>query len=536
MHDILIRNGTVIDGTGSPGKPLDVAIDGIKIAGLYKHSEAKASMTIDADGMVVCPGFIDIHSHSEFHLLQNPLAESKIRQGVTTELVGNCGSSPAPAIGAAREELLASLGVPEVKFDWTTMDEYLLRLSNLRTSVNVASLVGAGNLRQCVIGSSDARPNEEQLEQMKQLLAEAMVQGAFGLSSGLIYAPCCYLTTQELIALASTSASLGGFYTSHIRGEGRSLVSAVEEAIRIGREAHSRVQISHHKACGKSAWGSIERTMRMVEEARATGIDVAFDVYPYTASFTYLDSIMPSWAREGGKAAILARLENPELRKRIIAELDSPSNPAEDPISDTGWENINVVGLRTDAYRRFENRSLAQIASELSADPAELALRIIHDEQLQTSAVFHDMSEDDVAKVVSHPLAAIASDGEAVAPYGPLGESMTHPRYYGTFPRAIRRYSIDMRLVPLEEMIRKMTSWPAQRMGLQDRGILAKGMAADLVLFDPLRIRDVATFEDPHRYPEGISCVIVNGAVTIENGDHTKERAGLVLRHKPSVA
>ena len=536
MHDILIKDGTVFDGTGTPGKPLDVAIDGVRIAGLYKHSEAKATMSIDAAGLVVCPGFIDIHSHSELHLLQNPLAESKIRQGVTTELVGNCGSSPAPAIGAAKEELKAYVGIPEVKLDWTTMDEYFLRLSNLRTSVNVASLVGAGSLRRCVIGSSDARPSEEQLAQMRQLLADAMVQGAFGLSSGLIYAPCCYFTTEELVALASTSASLGGIYTSHIRGEGRSLVSAVEEAIRIGREAHSRVQISHHKASGKSVWGSVERTMKMIEDARAAGIDVAFDVYPYTASFTYLDTIIPTWAREGEKDVILARLVNPDLRKRILAEVDSPTNPAEDPISDTGWENVNVVGLKTDAYRQFENKSLAQIALELGTDPAELALRIIHDEQLKTLAIFHDMSEEDVTKVIKHPLAAIATDAEAMASYGPMSVNITHPRCYGTFPRAIRRYSLDMGLVPLEEMIRKMTSWPAERMGLRDRGVLAKGMAADLVLFDPLKICDIATFEDPHRYPEGIGTVIVNGAVTIQDGKHTKERAGLVLRHKPSVA
>jgi N-acyl-D-amino-acid deacylase len=536
LHNILIEGGTVVDGTGSLGKPLDVAIDGAKIARLCKRSEAKGAMRLDAKGLIVCPGFIDIHSHSEFQLLANPLAESKIRQGVTTELVGNCGSSPAPAIGVAKQELEGYAEIADVRLDWVTMDEYLLRISNLRTSVNVATLVGATTLRQCVIGNSDTRAEEDELARMNRLLADAILQGGIGLSSGLIYVPACFASTEELVSLASTSASLGGFYASHIRGEGRTLVKAVQEAIRIGREAHSRVEISHHKACGKPSWGAVDRTIRIIEEAREQGVDVSFDVYPYSASCTYLDTLLQPWAREGSKEEILERIRNPKTRERIIHEFVTPTESMEDIVTDTGWENINVMGLSSDVFRRFDNKTIAQIAEAIGKDPSETTLDILVEENLRATAVFHEMNEDDVIRVISHPLAAIGSDGEAEAPYGPSGKHATHPRAYGTFPRALRRYVLDKKFVPLEEMIRRMTSWPAQRIGLQDRGALASGMAADVVVFDPEKIRDLATYEDSHRYPEGIVYVIVNGAVTIDHGEHTRERAGQVLRHKPSIA
>ncbi len=535
-HHILIKGGTVVDGTGAPGRPLDIAIDGHKIAGMYKRSEAKAALTVDATDKIVCPGFVDIHSHSELMLLCNPLAESKIRQGVTTELVGNCGMSPAPAIGEAKDAL-ASLAEPlDVEVDWVTLDEYLLRLSNLRASVNVATLVGAGTLRQAVVGNRDVKVNGEQLAQMKALLGDAMLQGAFGLSSGLIYAPGCYSTTEELTSLASTASSLGGIYTSHIRGEGRTLVAAVEEAISIGRDAPIRVQISHHKACGRNSWGLVNKTIGMIEDARREGVDVAFDVYPYTASCTSLETILPPWAREGTSEEILARLSNPETRASIVKEFKAPSYYWEDTVAETGWENINVIGLRTDAYRRFENKSIAQIALETGIPPEDIALDIIADEKLRPYAVFHEILEDDVMTVIRNPLAAIGSDGEAESPYGPTGKHATHPRAYGTFPRALRRFVYEKGLVPVEEMIRKMTSWPAERIGLADRGVLAKGMAADIVVFDPAKITDMATFDNSHVYSVGVEHVLVNGAVTISDGEHTKERAGHVLRHAPSVA
>lgn len=538
MHSILIKGGRVIDGTGAPTAPLDVAIGGAKIAGLYKHSEAKASLAIDASGMIVCPGFIDIHSHSDLHLLSNPLAESKIRQGVTTELVGNCGGSAAPLLGDAMENTLEYARQPEldIDIDWVSMDEYLLRLSNLKTSVNVASLVGAETLRRCVIGPSGTKATSDQLLEMNRLLADAMLQGAFGLSSGLIYAPGCFASTEEIISLAATSASFGGFYTSHIRGEAKTLVKAVEEAITIGREAHTRVQISHHKACGKQYWGTVDTTLRMIEDARMHGVDVAFDVHPYTASCSSLDLILPPWARDGDKKTVIARLTDGRTRKLLLEGFETPSGTIEDPVLDAGWENIMMVGFRNEAHKIFENKSVAEAARMTGQSPGELALDLLVEEDLMVSAVFHDMCEDDVIKVIRHPLASICTDLEVRAPYGPGSKSATHPRGYGSFPRVIRRYVLEKGLMTMEEAIRKMTSWPAERMRLDDRGVLAKGMAADVVIFDPDKIADRATFEDPHRYPDGIEYVIVNGAVTISKGEHTRERAGQILRHKPGIA
>jgi len=536
MHDLVISNGVVIDGTRAPRKKMDLAIDGTKIAGLYNPSEGKGAITIDAEGMIVCPGFVDIHTHSDFSLLSCPLAESKIRQGVTTELVGNCGGSAAPLVGLARKVAQEYSKNLWVDVTWSTFDEYLLRLADVRTSVNVASLVGAETLRLGVIGADDRPPTDDELGQMNKLLADSMIEGAFGLSSGLIYAPGCFAKTEELTSLATTAASLGGMYASHIRGEGRTLVEAVTEAILIGRESGCRVQVSHHKATGEKNWGLVEKTLDLMDRARKEGVDVAFDVYPYTASSTALDTILPPWTREGGKEKELGRLRDPHTRERVKAEFPNRDTDWENTVAEDGWTNIVMSGFKKGENKRFENRSVQSVADELGKAPADVALDLLLDEELGVGAIFHEMSEDDVKTVISHPLSMVGSDGESEAPYGPTGSSPTHPRSYGTFPRAIRRYSIEMGLMTLEEIIHKMTSRPAERIGLLDRGVIAKGMAADIVVFDPERIRDAATFEDSHRYAEGVMHVLVNGLLTIQDGEHTKEKAGQVLRHKVSVS
>jgi N-acyl-D-amino-acid deacylase len=536
MHDILIRNGTIIDGTGGPRVKADLAIDGPRIAGLYKPSEGKAAVTLDAEGTVVCPGFVDIHTHSDLYLLSCPLAESKIRQGVTTELLGNCGGSAAPLVGDARKTAEAHAKDLWVDVTWSTLDEYLLRLADVKTSVNVATLVGAETLRHGVIGPEDRAPSEDELADMNKLLADSMLEGAFGLSSGLIYAPGCFAKTEEIISLATTAASFGGMYASHVRGEGRTLVEAVAEAIRIGRESGCRVQVSHHKACGERNWGLVHKTLEMMEQARKEGVDVAFDVYPYTASSTNLDTVLPPWAREGSKEKELERLRDTQVRDRIKKELLDPDTEWENTVAEDGWANIVMLGFKKEANKRFENKSVQSVAEGLSKDPADVAFDLLLDEELGVGAVFHEISEDDVKTVISHPLAMVGSDGESEAPYGPTGSSPTHPRSYGTFPRALRKYSIDSGLMTLEETVNKMTARPAARMGLMDRGVLAKGMAADVVVFDPTRVRDTATYEDSHRYAEGIIHVLVNGLLTIEDGEHTKERAGQVLRHKVGVS
>ena len=386
------------------------------------------------------------------------------------------------------------------------------------------------------MGADDVRPNADQLAMMKNLVAEGMLQGSHGLSSGLIYAPGCYATTEELIALASVAASFGGLYASHIRGESSTLVRSVEEAIRIGREAHVRVEISHHKACGRRNWGTVQTTLGMIESARAEGVDVAFDVYPYTAACTSLDSVLPPWAKDGGAEKEIARLKDSETRARLKTEVNTLTDDWEASAAEDGWENIVVIGLRKPENKKFENKSVAVIAKALAKDPTDTAFDLIIDEGVLLYAIYHDISENDVMTVIKHPLGSIGSDGESLCPYGPLAQSMVHPRSYGTFPRVIRQYAIEKRAFPLEEAIRKMTSWPAERIGLTDRGILVVGSAADIVIFDPVKITDRATFENAHQFPEGISSVIVNGSVTVSDGRHTKERAGLILRHKPAVS
>jgi len=534
MHELLIKGGTLVDGTGAPGLARDVAVDGARISAIYREGEGKGAMSIDARSLVVCPGFIDIHAHSDLYLLCCPLAESKIRQGVTTELLGNCGGSAAPMIAAAREAEAKSAEYLGVTIDWSSIDEYLLRLADLKTSVNVATLVGADTLRLAVLGSDDVQPTDEQLTLMNDLLKEAMLQGAFGVSTGLIYAPGCYAHTEEIISLARTSAAMGGFYASHIRNESSRVVSAVEEAIRIGRESGSRVQISHHKACGRRNWGLVDQTLKMIDDARASGVDVAMDVYPYTASSTGLDVVLPPWAREGTKDVVASRLKDPSTRERIKAEWTDPGTSWENTVFEDGWDLIVVGSFSQKGNTRFENRSLADIAKELGKPAPDAALDLLVEEQMSIGAVFHEMSEDDVIKVMQHPVSCIASDGESEAPYGPTGHVATHPRSYGTFPRVLRRYVFEKRALSLEAAIKKMTSMPAERMGLKDRGIIAKGMAADIVIFDPRSVRDVATFEDSHRYAEGIRHVLVNGQLTVKDGEHTRERAGQVIRHVPT--
>lgn len=535
MHDILIAGGTVMDGTGKAAVRMSVAIDGARIARLYDGQKEKTSVTIDATGMIVCPGFIDIHSHSELALLAEPCAESKIMQGVTTELVGNCGASPAPLLGQARDEAVSNSERLNIDVDWSSLDEYFTRLSKVRPSVNVASLIGAGTLRRSVIGTANVIASPEQQAKMNRLMADSMAQGAYGMSSGLIYAPGCYASTEELISLASVCASSGGIYASHIRGEGTTVIPAVKEAIRIGREARVRVQVSHHKVEGRSSWGKANETVKMIETARSEGVDVAMDAHPYTASSTSFDTILPPWAREGGRNEVMARITDPATRERIKNDIGKHTTEWEDNIAECGWENTNIIGFQKEANKRFENLSVAQIAETLDRSPGDTALDLLAEENLQLDVIFHDIMESDVEVVLKNPLTAISSDGTAQSPSGPMGRYAVHPRAYGTYPRVIRRFAIEKKLFSLEEAIRKMTSLPAERMGLHGRGLLAEGYAADVVVFDPKTIRDTATYESSHRFPEGIGTVIVNGIVTVDGGEHTKERAGQILRHMPTA-
>ncbi len=527
---ILIRGGSVIDGTGAPPSAMDVAVDGARIAGLYPPGSVRGTVTIDATGKVVCPGFVDIHTHSDLSLLCGPFAESKIRQGVTTEVVGNCGASAAPVIGDAREAVNELAEVYGVDVDWSSTDEYLLRLSQLGVSVNVATLVGADTIRRCVLGPNDGEPTAQEMAGMEELVRDAMDQGAFGMSTGLIYAPGCYASTAEIVRLASVAAGYDAVYASHIRGEASTLLEAVREALQVGKEAGIRVQISHHKAVGVENWGRVSESIQLIEDAREDGIDAAFDVYPYIASCTSLSAILPPWAQAGGKKAVLERLRDEEVRAKIKAQFDDRGTSWENTVAEDKWENIEVLGFKKEANKRFEHKRMTAIADALGRSAPDVAFDLLSEEDLGLVAIFHEMSEEDVIRVIRHPLSSIASDGETCADYGPCSESPVHPRSFGTFPRALRQYVFEKRVVPLEEMIRKMTSAPAGRVGLVGRGSLAQGMMADVVVFDPETVRDKATYQEPYQYPEGITHVLVNGTVTVRDGEHLMEKSGMVLR------
>jgi N-acyl-D-amino-acid deacylase len=524
--DVAIRNGYLVDGSGSPWFKADIGIKTGKVVKVGDLSSDDSRGTIDAEESVVCPGFVDMHSHSDFTLLINPKAESKIRQGVTTEVNGNCGDSPAPIKGISTydKEFAAEC---KLDLDWSTTGEYLGQLEKQGLAVNVVQLVGHGTVRTAVIGYQNRLPTGEELDEMKELVTQAMEDGAFGLSSGLFYPPGCYADTRELIELCKTVANYGGIYASHTRGEGDPLIEAVAEALEIGEKANIPVEISHHKACGVQNWGKVKETLRMMEEARSRGIEVTCDVYPYVACGTDIESMIPSWAHEGGFDNLCKRLKNVKIRKRLRREMLEGIPGWERTLKQSGWGRIKVIDWKK--HKEFEGKTLAEIAELMNVDPFALVFDLaVEKEDLEL--VDLAMDEEDVCTVMRHPLSMIGSDGEAIAPYGVLGQRKTHPRSYGTYPRMLRKYVKERKVVTVENAIRKMTSLPAQKLGLRDRGMLREGMWADVVVFNPKTVMDKATYEDPNRYPEGIEYVLVNGRIVVDEGEHTGALSGKVLR------
>jgi len=518
--DLIIEGGAILDGSGNPWFRADVGIVDDHIGAIGHLDGAKAEYRIDAGGLMVAPGFIDMHSHSDFTLLVDPRAESKIRQGVTTEVVGNCGSSAAPQneeVRSYREKFMRSRLGEDFQFDWETMAEYMAKLEAQGIALNVAPLVGHGTIRQNVMGFEDRAPTPGELEEMKRLTAEAMEAGAWGLSTGLIYPPGCYAKTEEIIELAKVAAQYGGIYASHIRGEGDTLLDAVREAIEIGEKAGLPVEISHFKASGKQNWGKTRESLRLVEEARRRGIDVTVDQYPYTASSTGLSAYLPHWIHIGGADAMLERLRNLEDRRRIKEE-----------VGDRDWSIIMVVVSQR--HPEYEGLRVTEIAEKMGKEPVEAVMDLLLEDEGQTWIVAFGMSEEDVQRVMRSPYMMVGSDGRAISPHGVLGKGKPHPRYYGTFPRILGRYVRELGVITLEEAVRKMTSAPARRLGLWDRGLIRPGFKADIVIFNPETVIDKATFMEPHQYPEGIEYVIVNGTVVIDEGEHTGALPGRVLR------
>ena len=537
MIDVLVQGGKVIDGTGAPWFRADVAIQDGKIAAVERRPTteqvdgqlegAAAATVLDATGCFIAPGFIDPHTHSDLPLLVNPPAESQVRQGVTTVVIGNCGSAPAPVgplNGAFLNRRIGERAAGQgLRRDWRTFGEYCDRLRRQGVAVNVAPLAGHATLRGEVMGMEHRPPTADDLAAMCRLLEEALDDGVFGLSTGLIYPPSSYADTDEIVALAEVAARRGGLYFSHIRGEGDTLLDAVDEAIEIGRRAELPVQIAHHKAARPPNWGKTAQTLEMMQAARAGGVDVAYDAYPYIASSSGLGSLLPDWAHEGGATALLARLRSPVERERVVAGIRERAAGME------GWHTVTVSWVPTAAHKSWEGQTIEQIGASLGLAGEETVAHVLDTLGGAAHMVYFQLDEADVRRVLAHPLGMIGSDGSVAAPYGPLSEGKPHPRSYGTHPRVLGRYVRELGLLTWEEAIRKMTSAPAQRLGLAAKGILRPGLDADLVVFDPATVTDRATFDDPHQYPDGIEHVLVNGEPVVSGGNHLGTLPGQVL-------
>jgi N-acyl-D-aspartate/D-glutamate deacylase len=527
-YDLLIRGGRIVDGTGNPWFYADLGVRGQRIAAIGRL-RGNARRVIDAEGMVVAPGFIDMHSHSDITLLVDGNAESKIRQGVTTEIFGE-SESPAPLRGLALQEFENGYRMYKLKFDWQDFGGYFARLLKQGVSVNVASYVGVGQLRLCVMGGENRAPSANERQEMHALVEQAMRHGALGISTGLIYPPSSYTTTGELVELARVAARHGGIYATHMRSEGLRLMEAVQEAIAIGEKAPIPVHVFHFKAAGKSMWGRMPEAVRLIEDARARGVDVMVDQYPYIAGMTSLASSLPPWAHEGGTRKLLDRLRDKSSRARIRRAMEAEAADWENLAQRSGgWDKVLIAGVVTQKNKSYEGRTVADMAKMRGQDPFEAVYDLLLEEDGVVGAIYFIMDEKDVQYAIAQPWVSIGSDGSAVKPEGVLGADKPHPRFYGTFPRVLGKYVREERVLRLEDAIRKMTSLGAQRLGLRDRGLLREGAFADLVVFDPQRVIDKATFENPHQYSEGIEYVVVNGRLTLEKGRHTGARAGQVL-------
>jgi N-acyl-D-aspartate/D-glutamate deacylase len=529
-YDLIIRNGRIIDGTGSPWYSGDVAIRDGRIAAVGALVDAKSETTIDAAGMVVTPGFIDMLGQSDLSILVNPRLPSKIFQGITTEITGE-GSSAAPL----NDSIIAAdrVGYDHYKLtpDWRTFSEYFARLERQRIGINVADYVGATQIRRMVLGEVDRTPTASELEQMRELVRQAMRDGAVGVSTSLQYPPAPYAKTEELIALAAEAARYGGVYATHMRSESDEIIPALDEAIRIGREARIPVEVWHLKVAGQRNWGRMPEVVAKIESARRAGVDIAADTYAYPAWFNSLSAMVPPWAHDGGTAKLLARLRDPAARRRIRRDMETAGsweNNAWQEIS--GPEAILIGAVQNPALLRLQGKTLAAVAKEKKADPIDALLDLLIEDQGYTSVAVFGMAEKDVALALRQPWVSINNDSQGTAPDGILGQEHPHPRAYGTFPRILRKYVREEKALTLEDAIRKFTSLPAQRMRLGDRGVLKAGMWADVVVFDPAQVRDLATFAKPNQLSEGMRWVLVNGVPVIADGKATGALPGKVLR------
>ena len=524
IFDLILSGGRVVDGTGAPWFRADVGIRGDTIAAIGDLSKAKVRRRIDLHDLAVAPGFIDLLGQSERTALVDPREESKVRQGITTELTGE-GISPAPMNKAWIHELRDWLRKYGLKIDWTTLDGYWKRLRRARPSINEAVLVGAGQVRGVVLGMNDVQPDAKRLKAMQKLVELSMKQGAFGVSTGLIYPPGNFAKTPELIALAQSAAKYHGIYATHLRSEGRRIEEALDETFTIAREARIPVEIWHLKVGGRANWGRMPSVVARIEAARAYGLDVSANMYPYVASANKLAASLPDWANEGGVDAMIQRIHDKAQRDRMVKEV----------AEDLHAEDILLLSAVDPGVREmYVGKRLDEVARMLGKSPAEAVVDLVEMDHGNVGVARFGMSEDDVRLGLSKPWVALGTDCGGIGIDGPFAaQGSAHPRCFGSTARMLGHYVRDEKLFSLEEAVRKMTSLPARRLGLQDRGILRTGLKADLVAFDPATIRDTATFEKPQQYPEGIPYVLVNGKLVLDEGERTKERPGRPLLHSP---
>jgi N-acyl-D-amino-acid deacylase len=529
-YDVLIVNGHIVDGTGSPWYAADVGIRDGRIAAIGRLEGATARQKIDAAGAIVAPGFIDMLGQSEMTILVEPHLPSKTFQGITTEITGE-GGSAAPLNDAIVQADRFAYQHLNITPDWRTLGQYFSRVERTGLGINLATYVGATQVRRMVLGDANKQPTAVELDRMKALVREAMEQGAVGVSTSLQYAPAPYATTEELIALATEAARYGGIYATHMRSEGDGVLEALDEAIRIGKTAHIPVEIWHLKAAGKQNWGRMKAIVARIDQARHAGLDVSANTYAYPAWFNSMSAFVPPWAHDGGDEQLLARLKDPATRARIKREMQTPGGGWDNEWQEIpGPEAVTICVVQNQELRDLQGKTLAQIAAQWKSDPLDTLFDILIKDQAFTEVAVFGMSEPDVALALSQPWVSVDNDSQGTSPTGPLGLEHPHPRAYGTFPRILRKYVREEHLLTLEDAIRKFTALPAQRMRLADRGVIKQGLWADVVVFDPDQIADKATFENPNQLSVGMRFVLVNGVPVIADGQPTNALPGKVLR------
>lgn len=536
MYDIIIKNGQIIDGLGTPAFKADLAIMGEKIVEIKPSINSDSKLTIDASNRIVCPGFIDIHSHTDATITVNSRAESKIRQGVTTEVIGNCGMSAAPLskefMAEVRNHLIVNSDFrkpDDIGREWVSFAEYLNYLTNLPLGINLMPLVGFGTLRSAVMGNKTGSPNESEMQAMEHLLELSLDQGAIGLSTGLEYVPDSHMKTEDLIRLCGVLKRKDKLYATHIRNEAQTLFPAIREAIRIGEESGCKVQISHLKLGGKFNWGKAAELFEILESAVDRGVRLSWDQYPYVAWGTGLVDYLPNWVIEDGNDKMIKYLSDPHKRQEIRAEINEEIEQGIHAYNTAPWENVQIAMVHSEKYKGIMGKRISVIAKELGVDPLDFVFDLLIHEKGAVKTLVFCMDETDIKTIMCHPSTIIASDARALATYGELHKGSTHPRYYGAFPRVLGKYVRGERILSLEEAIKKMTSMPAEILGLKTRGCLAVNMIADVTIFDPEVVIDKATYEDPHQYAVGIDNVLLKGKVIIDEGEHTGQMVGNIL-------